>query len=105
MPHISDIIQDVGHYTYVMVLDLSMGYYHFCLSEELSNMCTFMLPFGMYKYAQLPMGLSISPDFFQKCMMQLFGDLPFVKCYLDDIAIITDGSYEDHMEKLAIVLQ
>jgi hypothetical protein len=44
----------------------------------------------MYKYAHLPMGLSISPDFFQKCITQLFGDLPFVKCYLDDIAIITD---------------
>jgi len=105
MPHISDILQDVGHYTYATALDLSMGYYHFELSEELKEMCTFMLPFGMYRYARLPMGLSISPDWFQKCMTELFSNLPFVKCYLDDIAIITDGSYEDHMEKLDIVLQ
>ena len=82
-----------------------MGYYHFKLSEQLAEMCTFMLPFGMYRYKRLPMGLSISPDFFQKCMTQLFGDLPFVKCYLDDIAIFSNGTYEDHMEKVSIVLQ
>jgi hypothetical protein len=29
MPHIVDLIQDIGNYTYVTALDLSMGYYHF----------------------------------------------------------------------------
>ena len=105
MPHITEVLQDIGHYTYVTALDLSMGYYHFRLSDALADMCTFMLPFGKYKYRRLPMGLNISPDFFQRCMTQLFGDLSFVICYLDDIAIITDGSYEDHMEKLDIVLE
>jgi hypothetical protein len=105
MPHIADILQDIGRYTYATTLDLSMGYYHFKLSEQLAEMCTFMLPFGMYRYKRLPMGLSISPDFFQKCMTQLFGDLPFVKCYLDDIAVFSNGTYEDHMEKVSIVLQ
>jgi RNase H-like domain found in reverse transcriptase/Reverse transcriptase (RNA-dependent DNA polymerase) len=105
MPHISDLIEDIGRYTYVTTLDLSMGYYHFKLSDELSKMCSFMLPFGMYRYKRLPMGLKISPDFFQQRMWELFGDLPFVKCYLDDIAIVTNGSCEDHLTKLKVVLQ
>lgn len=104
MPHIADLIQDIGRYSHVTALDLSMGYYHFELSEELSNLCTFMLPFGMYKYKRLPMGLNISPDFFQQRMSELFGDLPFVKCYLDDLLIFSNGTYSDHLSKLRQVL-
>jgi transposase InsO family protein len=105
IPHIADLIQDIGHYRYVTALDLSMGYYHFRLSEQLSNLCTFMLPFGLFKYRRLPMGLSISPDWFQERMTELFQDLPFVKCYLDDILIFSDGTFEDHMAKLSVVLE
>jgi transposase InsO family protein len=105
MPHIVDLIQDIGNYKFVTAVDLSMGYYHFRLSERLSRMCTFMLPWGMYRYKRLPMGLKISPDFFQQKMNELFGDLPFVIAYLDDIAIFSDGTYEDHLAKLDIVLQ
>ena len=50
MPHITDLLQDVGQYKYVTALDLSMGYYHFRLNDELSDMSTFMLPFGIFKY-------------------------------------------------------
>ena len=66
MPHITVMIQDIGSYTYVTALDLSMGYYHFRLNDETSELSTFMLPFGLYKYRRLPMGLSISPDLFQE---------------------------------------
>jgi hypothetical protein len=51
------------------------------------------------------MGLNISPDVFQQHMVQLFGDLNFVKCYLDDILIFTNGTFEDHMHKVLLVLQ
>lgn len=37
--------------------DLSMGYYHFKLSEELSELCAFMLPWGEGHHC----GLSMSP--------------------------------------------
>jgi putative transposase len=104
MPNVADLIQDVGPYTYVTALDLSMGYYHFRLSDELSNLSTFMLPFGMYKYRRLPMGLNISPDLFQEKISKLFGDMPFVRSYLDDLLVFTNGSYEDHLKKLNQVL-
>ena len=68
-------------------------------------MTTFMLPFGCYRYKRLPMGLNISPDIFQRLMSDLLVDLPFVNCYLDDVAIISNGTYEDHLEKVEMVLQ
>ncbi len=104
MPHISDMIENIGKYKYATCLDLSMGYYHLKLSEAASDLTTFMLPFGCFKYKRLPMGLNISPDIFQRLMLDLFSDLDFVNCYLDDIAIISNGSYEDHLEKVSIVL-
>jgi len=105
MPHVADLIQDIGSYTYVTALDLSMGYYHFRLSDELSDMSTFMLPFGLYKYRRLPMGLSVSPDLFQERMSKLFGDIPWIKVFIDDLLIFSNGTYEDHLEKVAIALE
>ena len=63
-------------------------------------MTTFMLPFGLYRYKRLPMGLSISPDLFQGRMASLFVDSPNVKVYMDDILIFSYGSYEDHLTKV-----
>ena len=100
MPHINELIQDVGKYKYVTALDLSMGYYHLRLDDELSDMSTFMLPFGLYKYKRMAMGLSISPDVFQEKMAKLFSDVPWIKVYLDDLLIFSNGSYQDHLRKV-----
>jgi transposase InsO family protein len=105
MPHIADLLQDIGQFRWVTALDLSMGFYNFELSEEASNLTTFMLPWGLYRYKRLPMGLSISPDFFQEKMSRLFADFPYMKVYLDDLLVFSNGSYEDHLQKVEIALQ
>lgn len=105
MPHIADLIQDIGAYTYVTALDLSMGYYHMVLDKDSSRLTQFMLPSGIYRYKRLAMGLSVSPDIFQERIAKTFADLPFVKCYLDDLLVFSNGSYEDHLKKVNRVLQ
>jgi len=50
MPHIADLLQDIGRYSYVSALNLSMGYYHFKLDKKLQDMSTFVLPWGLYKH-------------------------------------------------------
>jgi len=105
LPHISDLIQDIGQYKYVKALDLSMGYYHFQLDESLSEMTTFMLPWGLYKYKRLPMGLNLSPDYFHEKLSRLFLDMSFVRVYIDDILIFSNGTFEDHTTMVAQVLQ
>jgi len=104
MPHITDMLQDIGNYTYVTAIDLSMGFYHFSLDKEAQDMSTFMVPFGLFKFIRLPMGLSVSPDIFQGAMAKLFVDCPNIKVYMDDLLIFSHGSFEDHMEKVSEVL-
>ena len=52
----------------------------------------------------LPMGLCNSPDIFQEKMSELMQDLDFVRTYIDDLLVLTKGSYEEHLEKLEHVL-
>ena len=82
-----------------------MGYYHIPLDEHSQKLCTTVLPWGKYQYQRLPMGIKNSPDIFQSIMSDLMGDLEYARTYLDDILITSDGTFEDHMEKLDTVLR
>ena len=81
-----------------------MGYYHIELSPDSKKMCTIVLPWGKYEYQKLPMGLCNSPDIFQENMSDLFRGFDYVREYIDDLLITTNGSFEDHLEKLGTVL-
>ena len=82
-----------------------MGYYHIELTPCLSALCMIVLPWRKYEYVKLPMGLCNSLDIFQEKMNELFADLEVVnKAYTDDLLIITKGSWQDHLDKLEIVL-
>ena len=63
-----------------------------------------MLPWGLYEYIALPMGLAISSDIFQSRMSALFQDLPYVFVYCNNIFIMGSGSFEEHLENMALVL-
>ena len=43
------------------------------------------------------MDLKVSADIFQRELSLLFQDMPFVLVYIDDILVITKGSYEEHL--------
>ena len=50
------------------------------------------------------MGLCNSPDIFQDKMNELFNGLEYVRAYIDDLLIISNGNFEDHLNKVKIVL-
>ena len=50
------------------------------------------------------MGLCNSPDIFQEHMSDLLRDLEYVRAYIDDLAILTKSTWEDHLTKVDIVL-
>jgi Reverse transcriptase (RNA-dependent DNA polymerase) len=83
-----------------MALDLSMGYYHIPLDEESAKLSTTILPWGKYQYLRLPVGAKNSPDIFQAIMQDLLGDLEYARACIDDILIISNGSYEEHLEQI-----
>ncbi len=51
------------------------------------------------------MGLSNSPDIFQEKMSELMEGFEFVRTYIDDILVISNGTFEGHLNKLNMVLQ
>ena len=56
-----------------------------------------ILPWGLYTYTALSMGLCISSDIFQASMSSLFLDMPEVHVYVDDIITLSLGSYDEHL--------
>jgi hypothetical protein len=69
-------------------------------------LCFSIFPWIMrrYKYKCLPMGIKISPDDFQNVMSKIVQDMEYVKTYLDDLLILTNNSFKDHLLKLEMVL-
>jgi RNase H-like domain found in reverse transcriptase/Reverse transcriptase (RNA-dependent DNA polymerase)/Integrase zinc binding domain/Retroviral aspartyl protease len=104
LPKIQDLLLKLEGFQYATSLDLNMGYYHIELSAQSKELCTIVLPWGKYEYQRLPMGLCNSPDIFQEKMSILMADLEYVRAYIDDLLILTRGSFLDHLQKLHIVL-
>ena len=49
------------------------------------------------------MGWCNSPDIFQEKMNELFNGLEYVRAYIDDLIIISNGNFGDHLNKVKIV--
>ena len=108
LPRISEIMQRRKGFTWVTKLDLSMGFYTFELNDQAQGLCVITTPFGLYKYKRLPMGVTVSPDIFQAVMHPMFQDEAEVECFMDDIGIFSNGTFEEHLktvERVATKLQ
>jgi hypothetical protein len=46
----------------------------------------------------------LDSDVFQNVMSKLVQDMEYVKTYLDDMLILTNNSFKDHLLKLEMVL-
>jgi hypothetical protein len=103
IPKISTTLQELEGFTYATALDLNMGYYTIRLNPKASEMCTIIFPWGKYSYLRLPMGFVGSADIFQAEMSNLMAPLENVRAYIDDLLVITKGSLDDHLAKLAVV--
>ena len=104
IPKISDLLLKLEGFQWATSLDLNMGYYHIELHPDSKKLCTIVLPWGKYEYNKLPMGLNNSPDIFQEKMNELFIDLEYVRTYIDDLLVITKGSFENHLKDVHKVL-
>ena len=91
-------------FKYAISLVLNMGYYHIKLENFSKSLFTLTFSCGKHEMQVLPMGLSNSPDNFQEKKNELLHDLEFVRAYIDDLLIVTNGTFQDHLNKLDRVL-
>ena len=102
---LDDIMISVQNFLFTTALDLSMGYYAMILAALSRKYCVIIIPWGLYEYTALPMGLAVSADIFQARISTLFHDLDHVYAYyLDDIIIIGTGTFTQHIKQVEEVL-
>ena len=81
-----------------------MQFYCFELEEESKKYTTIITPDGqLYKYNILPMGMKINPDEAQAIMGEILQGLD-VTCYINDLGIWTNGTFDEHFELVDRVL-
>lgn len=103
IPKIMDMMQTLQGFTCATTLDLNMGYYTLRLSEKAQRICTIVTPLGRYLYKRLPMGIKCAPDIFQQKMSNLMIGLAYIRTYLDDLLVLSDSTFQDHLNKLTKV--
>lgn len=104
IPTIDDFTSKLTNKKVFSILDLSSGFWHMELDNESSDLTTFMTPFGRFKFNRVPFGLNCAPEMFQRKMVEIFGDIPGVLVYFDDVGIFAE-SEEEHDGILATVCE
>lgn len=104
LPTINTLTSEISDKRIFTVFDCSNGFWQLELDDKSSELTTFMTPFGRYKFNRLPFGLNCAPEIFQRTMITIFGDIPGVIVYFDDIGIVATDE-DEHDKILAIVLE
>ena len=85
-------------------LAAASGLFQIPLHEDSRDLTTFLIPFGLYKFKRLPMGVNCALEIiYQRKMFELLKDIEGVLIYMDDV-IVFGNSKESHDEALKTVL-
>jgi hypothetical protein len=85
-----------------------MQYYCFELDDAIKELCTIAMPFSLYHYRHLPMGVNQSPDIAQEIMERVLSSImEEIECYIGDITAFSDDweSHKTQLNKLLTKLQ
>ena len=74
-----------------------MGYYTIRLSTLSQEIKMIVTEFGKFIYYRLPMGTWALGDIFQDKLYKLLGDIEGDKIYFDDILVLSNKSFSDHI--------
>ena len=101
LPQFEELRNKLGQANIFSAIDFSQGYWHIPLSKESQKLVCFSPGPGMGNFAckVMPFGLTQGPGHFQRVMNQIFGDLPYVFVYIDDVLIFSENK-EQHMRHL-----
>ncbi|CAB0032547.1 unnamed protein product [Trichogramma brassicae] len=102
LPIIEDLLQEsIGKV--FSVVDLYKAFYQIPVAEEDISKTAVTTPFGLFEFLGVPLGLRNSAQTFQRTMNYLLRDLDFVRCYQDDILVLS-ASHEQHQQHLRYLI-
>ena len=84
-------------------IDLLKGYHQIPVADEDVCKTAVITPFGLFVFPRTPFGLKNAGQDFQRLMDQIFGEIPHVFVYIDDILVASETE-DEHLKDLKIVL-
>ena len=107
IPSVQEVLTELGSEAGAEVLytsiDIRDGYNRFGILEKYRNLLAFMWNGRHLRYCAAPFGLKPMSFKFQQLMDKIFGHLPFVVVYIDDITIVSKNR-EEHVEHVKFVI-
>lgn len=104
IPTVMEIQEKLANKSCYTVLDVRNGFYHIDLDEESRNLLCFATPFGLKIFTRLAFGVASAPEECQAKNEQLFGQIPNVQVYIDDI-IVSGATEQEHDTALEAVIK
>lgn len=92
-----------GNETFITQLDLAKGFWQMRCSPADREKLAFSYNGDQYVSNRSLYGVATVPAAFCRMVSSIFGHLPDVFCYFDDLALVS-GSWDDHMTTLTQVL-
>lgn len=96
LPLVEDLLQSCHGNTIFSIVDLERAYYQIPMATEDVGKTAVTTPFGLFEFKGMPLGLRNSAQTFQRFVDSLLRDLPFIRCYLDDMLVVSH-SHEEHI--------
>ena len=107
MPNIIDITNNIGKSRVFSKLHLLKGYFQVPVHPPDVPKTAIVTPFGNYVFHYSTFGLRNSGATFQRMMNSIFGHLPNVVVYIDDMLIFSEDihQHEQHLRQVLSLLQ
>ena len=107
LPLIRETLRAMSKARWFTKVDVRAAFHRLRIKEGDEWKTAFRTRFGLFEWLVTPFGLAGAPAAFQRYINSTLDEFLdwFCSAYLDDILIYTDGSYEDHMAKVNMVLE
>ncbi len=92
IPSFQEMVDRVGQGCVLSKVDLAKGFHQVEVGESDRVKTCFVCPFGKFQFRHMPFGLTNAPSVFQLLMDSvLVGCSDFVRCYIDDILVVSEN--------------
>ena len=107
LPLIRETLRAMSKARWFTKVDVRAAFHRLRIKEGDEWKTAFRTRFGLFEWLVTPFGLAGAPAAFQRYINSTLDEFLdwFCSAYLDDVLIYTDGSYEDHMAKVNMVLE